>query len=156
MTMTDRYLTDDEQVVLEVRRHSSALIVPAIPMVIAVLAVLLGSSLSGPGVLSALLGWVGIAGLLWLAWRWAEWWVGRVVITDTRIFEVSGLIIRKVAMMPLAKVTDLGYRQSLLGRLLGYGGVRLESAGQVQDLEHIDYLPNPEEFYRQLIQRVVS
>ena len=64
------------------------------------------------------------------------------------IFEVSGLLSRKVASMPLTRVTDMTYRRSLLGRLLGYGDLIVESAGQDQALTTINFLPNPDEFYR--------
>lgn len=148
-------LTDDERIVLEARRHISVLIVPAIPAVIALLAAFLGSALGGPGTLSTILWWLFVACLLWAAWKWAEWSVDWVIITDKRIFAVDGLIVRKIAMMPLAEVTDVGYTRSVLGRLLGYGAVRLESSGQVQDLEHLTHLPNPDEFYRTLTKLVL-
>ena len=58
------------------------------------------------------------------------------------------------ASMPLhqalTKVTDLTFRRSLRGRLLGYGTLIVESAGQDQALSHIDYIPRPEEVYEAL------
>ena len=33
-------------------------------------------------------------------------------------------------MMPLAKVTDMSFQRSPIGRILGYGEFILESAGQ--------------------------
>ncbi|MGH8885765.1 MAG: PH domain-containing protein [Egibacteraceae bacterium] len=156
MTTTDRYLADDEDIVTETRRHLSVLIWPATPVVIVFLLAFLWSSLAGPGMLSAVIWWVALALLLWFAWKWVEWSLDRIVLTNRRIFVVHGVVVRKVAMMPLAKVTDLGYTRSVLGRLLGYGGVRLESAGQVQDLEHINHLPNPDDFYRTLTSLVLG
>ncbi|MGH8897777.1 MAG: PH domain-containing protein [Egibacteraceae bacterium] len=156
VTTTDRYLADDEDIVTETRRHASVLIWPATPVVIVFLLAFLWSSLAGPGMLSAVIWWVALALLLWFAWKWAEWSLDRIVLTNRRIFVVHGVVVRKVAMMPLVKVTDLGYTRSVTGRLLGYGGVRLESAGQVQDLEHINYLPNPDDFYRTLTSLVLG
>ena len=69
-------------------------------------------------------------------------------MTDRRIFEVSGLVTRKVASMPLSKMTDMTYRRPILGRILGYGELHVESAGQDQALSRLDHLPNPDEFYR--------
>jgi Bacterial PH domain len=50
-------------------------------------------------------------------------------------------------MMPLAKVTDMSFQRSAMGRIFGYGEFILESAGQDQALNKIDYLPYPEQLY---------
>ncbi|MFL6189453.1 MAG: PH domain-containing protein [Actinomycetes bacterium] len=59
----------------------------------------------------------------------------------------TGVITRKVNMMPLAKVTDMTFQRSPMGRLLGFGEFILESAGQDQALTNVDYLPYPEQLY---------
>ena len=50
-------------------------------------------------------------------------------------------------MMPLAKVTDMSFQRSAMGRILGYGKFILESAGQDQALTRVDHLPYPEQLY---------
>jgi uncharacterized membrane protein YdbT with pleckstrin-like domain len=42
--------------------------------------------------------------------------------------------------MPLSKITDLSMRRTIVGRLLGYGGLRIETAGQKRSLDHLDFL----------------
>jgi hypothetical protein len=59
----------------------------------------------------------------------------------------TGLLTRKVAMMPLAKVTDMSFQRSISGRMLGYGEFVLESAGQDQAFRVVSYLPYPEQLY---------
>jgi hypothetical protein len=51
-------------------------------------------------------------------------------------------------MMPITKVTDMSFMRPFLGQLLGYGTLRIESAGQKQDLEYIRFLPRPEEVFQ--------
>ena len=51
-------------------------------------------------------------------------------------------------MMPLAKVTDMSYNRSPLGRLLGYGTFVMESAGQDQALHRVEWVPDPDQTYR--------
>jgi uncharacterized membrane protein YdbT with pleckstrin-like domain len=68
-------------------------------------------------------------------------------VTDNRMILVSGFVVRKVAMMPLTRVTDMSFRRSALGRLLGYGEFIIESAGQEQALRTINFLPYPEQLY---------
>jgi hypothetical protein len=50
-------------------------------------------------------------------------------------------------MMPLAKVTDMTFQRSFLGRVFGYGTFILESAGQDQALSRVDFIPYPEQLY---------
>lgn len=76
-----------------------------------------------------------------------EWWVERLVVTDKRFVMTTGVFTTKVLMMPITKVTDLTYERSAWGRMMGYGTMVVESAGQIQALNRIDYLPKPEEFY---------
>ena len=52
--------------------------------------------------------------------------------------------------MPLSKVTDLTFERTLDGRMLGYGTIIVESAGQIQALNQINYMPRPEEIYEAL------
>jgi uncharacterized membrane protein YdbT with pleckstrin-like domain len=88
-----------------------------------------------------------LALLVWFAWKVADWWVERFVVTDRRIILTSGILTRKVAMMPLVKVTDMSYQRPLVGRILGYGEFVMESAGQDQALRNINFVPNPDILY---------
>ena len=62
----------------------------------------------------------------------------------------EGIITLNMGMMPLSKVTDLTFRRSFGGRLLGYGTLVVESAGQIQALNKIKFIPRPEEIYEAL------
>ncbi|MGE0300846.1 MAG: PH domain-containing protein, partial [Pseudonocardia sp.] len=53
-------------------------------------------------------------------------------------------------MMPLGKVTDLTFRRTFMGRILNYGTMIVESAGQIQALNKVRYMPRPEEIYEAL------
>jgi uncharacterized membrane protein YdbT with pleckstrin-like domain len=88
--------------------------------------------------------------LLWFLWKIVEWSATRVLVTDQRIIQVSGVFSRSVASLPLAKVTDMTYRRSIAGRVLGYGDLILESAGQRQGLSSVERMPDPDHFYRVL------
>jgi hypothetical protein len=56
--------------------------------------------------------------------------------------------------MPLLRVTDMKYVQSLTGRMFGYGHFELESAGQDQALRNIRNLPNPNELYLRIVEEM--
>ncbi len=97
---------------------------------------------------------IGVLGLLaslaWFGFAWWFWATEEFVITDKRVLLVSGVITRRVAIMPLTKVTDLTYERSVLGRLLGYGAFVMESAGQHQAMSRIEYLPRPDRLYHEV------
>ncbi|HSF97189.1 MAG TPA: PH domain-containing protein [Ornithinibacter sp.] len=95
--------------------------------------------------LSLLLWW---AAMFWLVWKVLNWRREWFVATDKRFLLFYGFIRRKVAMMPLQKVTDMTFDRSLLGRIIGYGTFVLESAGQGQALSVIDHVPDAETHYQ--------
>lgn len=102
------------------------------------------------------LGVIALAFAARLGWKVWQWRSDTIVVTDQRIFEVSGVLTRKVASMPLTRVTDMTYQRSLLGRLLGYGDLIVESAGQDQALGRIEHLPHPDGFYRTITSLVTA
>jgi membrane protein YdbS with pleckstrin-like domain len=89
-----------------------------------------------------------------LAWRIADWYMDRFILTNKRVMVVKGLVTRNVGMMPLQRVTDMKYVQSPLGRMLGYGTFELESAGQDQALSKVKNLPNPNELYLRIVEEM--
>jgi hypothetical protein len=147
-----RYLATDEHLVLEVHHHPAVLLGPLAAALAAIVAgALIGIALSpdnGSDPIDTLVGLVAAAFWLRLGWKLWAWREDRIIVTTERVVEVSGVLTRRVASMPLAKVTDMTYRRSVLGRLLGFGDLNLESAGQQQALSRIAYLPNPDHFYR--------
>ena len=110
----------------------------------------------GSDMVDLVLGLIALFFAARLGWRTWQWHADRIVVTDQRIFEVSGVLTRKVASMPLTRVTDMTYKRSLLGRILGYGDLIVESAGQDQALSRIERLPHPDDFYRTLTSLVTA
>ncbi|MFJ6133152.1 PH domain-containing protein [Janibacter terrae] len=145
-----KYLLPGETPVAEIRHHRIVLLKPAVA-VLASLALCLWLDISVSDADAGILGyvwllWFGV--VAWAAWQWIEWRHTRVVATDKRIVLFEGWINHKVSMMPLKKVTDMGYERPLLGRILGYGTFVLESAGQDQALSSIRFVPDPDDNYR--------
>jgi uncharacterized membrane protein YdbT with pleckstrin-like domain len=142
-------LHEREHQVITVRMHPAMLLWPIVLTLAGLVAVVVlnGSVLSHQsGAMNIV--WIawGIL-LLWALWKVANWAVDYFVVTSRRMILTSGLLTRKVAMMPLNKVTDMSFQRSLGGRLLGYGEFIIESAGQDQALRNIPYIPYPEQLY---------
>jgi uncharacterized membrane protein YdbT with pleckstrin-like domain len=147
----DKYLLlhEREHQVITVRMHPAVLVAPvALALGGLIVAVVLnGSVLSGQHVIMMIV-WVGwLILFLWALVKAATWSVEYFVVTSRRMILTSGLLTRKVAMMPLNKVTDMSFQRSLGGRLFGYGEFILESAGQDQALRNIPFIPYPEQLY---------
>jgi membrane protein YdbS with pleckstrin-like domain len=148
----ERYLVPTEGIVFMIRRHWLVLFRPVAAVIGGLLLVgFLDMKLEGQTlVLRDIAIWVWVVVLAWLIWALFEWWNELFICTDRRLILLHGLITRKVAMMPMAKVTDMRYDRSFTGRVFGYGVFVLESAGQDQALSVINYVTDPDKHYRQI------
>jgi hypothetical protein len=66
-----------------------------------------------------------------------------LVITEIRIFRITGVPLRKRASMPLSRVLDITVERPLLGAILHYGHFTFESAAQTQGMKDVKYVPDP-------------
>ncbi|GAA4118410.1 hypothetical protein GCM10022415_17270 [Knoellia locipacati] len=148
----DRYLVDGENVVTMVRQHWFSQIRPiALFVGLLFLATYVEAEAPrtrGGAMLANFFWYAAFAGALYLLWRYLNWRHDWFVATDKRFLLFYGFVRRKVAMMPLMKVTDMTFDRSIMGRIIGYGTFLLESAGQDQALGHIEYVPDAERHYR--------
>ena len=153
----DRYLTSAEKIVFQTRLHWIKLVAPWLQFFLALLLLgILDTRLEGAprfrDVLLLLLVFM-LARALWRTYEWyREWFVG----TDRRLMLTMGIITRKVAMMPLGKVTDMRYDRTPIGQLLGYGSFVLESAGQDQAFREVEYVPRPDYLYRRISEELFT
>ncbi|QFU93592.1 PH domain-containing protein [Amycolatopsis sp. YIM 10] len=145
----DEYLLDTERRVIRVRRHWATLLWDSFEAAALLAICVLVSYVLPPSMwlVNNILWYAALLVILRFAYLVMEWWVERLVVTDKRFVMTTGVFTTKVLMMPISKVTDLTYQRTAWGRMLGYGTMVVESAGQIQALNKIDYLPRPEEFY---------
>lgn len=154
----DDYLLPTERRVIRVRRHWAVLML-VLAKTLGALIVTLGISYGlasfaddgdgggGLQLIQTVLWYAALATVLYFGYHVLEWWVERIIVTDKRFMLTSGILETKISLMPITKVTDMSYTRPVVGRVFGYGTLRVESAGQKQDLEKITYLPRPEEVY---------
>lgn len=151
-------LGDGEEVLLRTRQHPFALassLLRGLLVLVPLWLVAWGSSgtesLRGTpadvlvgGSLIAMLGVVA-----WLAWQALGWEFEQVVITDEQVLHVSGVLSRRMASTPVAKVSEFSVHQPLLGRMFGYGSLVVDvPGGRVQALHGMSHLPDPAGIYR--------
>lgn len=144
----DRLLTDDETVVLEMRPHWRVLI-PAVFWTVlaagAVLFVWFGTTSRPTWLLPtvSLLAAVFVAGLA--VPPAVRWFATLYVLTTERIIVRTGIVARSGTEIPLESINNVLFTQGVIERMLGYGDVLIESAGEsgqsrIRDVRH------PEDF----------
>jgi membrane protein YdbS with pleckstrin-like domain len=146
-----KYLLPEERAVVATRRHWAVLIEPTVKIlpVVALGAWLLlydpENRITSSAGLLVLIGALG-----YYALRVGEWWMRTFIISTRRVLLTSGIIVRTVTLLPLRRITDLTWKETLLGQVLGYGTFRFESAGQQQALSEITFLPRADILYRRV------
>ena len=166
----DEYLLPTERRVIRVRQHWAVMAKHIVQTALFVLAMVVieryldgilgggsasdGSLAIGERVVDNLTFYLALVAVARFTINTILWWIERIVITDKRVMLAQGIITHKVGMMPLGKVTDLTFQRSFGGRILGYGTLVVESAGQIQALNRIDFMPRPEEIYEALSELV--
>jgi uncharacterized membrane protein YdbT with pleckstrin-like domain len=87
--------------------------------------------------------------LLWLIVVWIRWQSISYTLTDQRIHIESGVFGRQEKVIPIDRVQDAMTKQSVFGRIFGYGRVEIDAAG-AQGAEVLNHLPNPGTFRDQV------
>lgn len=151
MTELTEHLTEHETVVLELRPHWWFF---AHDLAWGGLLGLAAGVLIATGLLPAaarvlvvggvLMAWMVRAGIAYLAWSHTEF-----LITTRKVAYRSGVLGRHGVEIPLAQLTNIVFRQSMLERVLGAGTLELESAGQDGE-SCFTHVPNPERVSRRL------
>lgn len=150
MSYPDRLLTDGEVIVRGFRPHWKSLVIPAFWTLPAVVAVILNTSLTPTGAPRNVvygiiaLGWIVIAGLPILSW-----WFTKFVLTNERLILRKGIVARSGVEIPLEVINDVIFSQSVFERLLGFGDLIIESAGEMGQ-SRFSNIPRPEDFQSEL------
>lgn len=151
-----RLLGDGEVIVTEMKPHWRALIIPSVVLIAVVfaatwLALMWGSWFAGT--VGSIGRWaiviVSVSLVVVFAVRPFLFWITtQYVFTNRRIITRAGLIAKRGRDMPLSKVNNVSFEISVFGRLLNYGRLEIESAGD-EDLI-IDDVPNVESIQREV------
>lgn len=146
--MARRLLTNEQEVWPPIRRHWIVLARDLVPAGVAALVLVLAIDLPGGTLLSVearlVLTMVVLVMLgLWVLWVYLNWRAASLTLTDQRVILEEGVVTRTSKVIPLDRVQDVSTKQSLLGRLLNYGEIEIDTAGTVAN-EVVPYLRAPE------------
>jgi uncharacterized membrane protein YdbT with pleckstrin-like domain len=123
-------LTDDEQLVLDLRPHwwyiTPASFYLALAIVVGLVALL--SDWWDP--LKVAIGIVVLLALGYFAQLYSKWATTNFVVTNERVVSRMGVVAKKGIEIPLDRINTVFFNQSFFERLLGAGDLGIESAGE--------------------------
>ena len=157
MGYPQKLLGNDEQIQFELRPAWKTLIWPVIWLlvIIGVFAYLMGKVNSWfDGSTATIMLWViGVAALIALIVLvirpFLFWWTTQYVFTNRRIIIRTGILSRKGRDMPLSKVNDVSFDNTVWERLLNTGTLMVQSAAESGQLI-IENIPDVENVQREV------
>jgi uncharacterized membrane protein YdbT with pleckstrin-like domain len=147
-------LLPGENLVLKAHQHwivvVKSLVIPVVLLVIAgVVDIFVKSGTGIPHFRTIVsLAAIAIAGV-WLIVVWIRWQSTAYTLTDQRIKIETGVFGRSSKTIPIDRIQDATTKQTIFGRMLGYGRVEVDAAG-AQGAEVLDHMPNPGAFRDQV------
>lgn len=154
MGYIDKELLPNEQVVARTTRHKIVLVLPMLVCVLFVIAAVATAVAANAGEVS---GWFTVAelaiaavvaGVAWISYRSAEF-----AVTTFRLVLKQGWVSRRTIELQLNKVEALNVDQTLFGRMLGYGTLRVIGTGGTTEVFSI--VSHPAKF-RTAVQAQIS
>jgi uncharacterized membrane protein YdbT with pleckstrin-like domain len=154
MGFPTKLLGPDEHLVLVLRRHAKVLFWPAVLVIATVPAATFLSALVPTGdaqryARAAIVLVAALVLLRWAVWPFLRWWTTTYAITDRRLVIRSGVFSRSGHDMPLSRLNDVSFSHGVIGRMLGFGTLVVESAGERGQLV-LDEVPRVEQVQRTL------
>lgn len=150
MSYPTRLLSPGETIKYELRPHWRALIVPVIVLILLAFAGTWLYFLTD----NAIVRWIVLGAgvlilLIWVLLPLARWVTTQYVFTDRRIIIRQGLVTKQGRDVPLAKVNNVSFNQGVVGRILNYGELQIESANTDGSL-YIADVPSVEDIQRDI------
>lgn len=141
-------MMDGETLICEARFHYVMFWLPAL---LVLLALAFPFVPTGDGTLNTRLLFSGILLVLALLWYIVINNGKRFLLTNKRIILKTGIIMRNSKELMLRKCESINVRQSIMGRILGYGDV-IVSTGEEKDV--FKYVRNPMSFSTKINEQI--
>ena len=130
MAFPKKYLNDGEEIILDLRPHWFFLFGPGVALLGALaLAIWVSQSIDSDWALFPALGLAVVALLFFLA-RYAQWLTTDFVLTTDRLIYRKGVVSRQGREIPLERLNDVSFQQTLFQRMLRAGDLLVESGGE--------------------------
>jgi uncharacterized membrane protein YdbT with pleckstrin-like domain len=155
-----RNLNPGEVVALDLRPHwwyFGRQILTGVPLVVVIAAIL---SWDSKGFVRDAAGWIVTALVVvwavWLTVKYLAWSRTYFVVSNQRVVYRTGIMARHGVEIPLERINNINFHQSIWERLIGAGNLEVQSAGE-QGTSSFDFVRHPDgvqqEIYRQMESR---
>jgi uncharacterized membrane protein YdbT with pleckstrin-like domain len=145
MAFPRRLLVEGEELVLDLRPHWIALVMPAIATIATIAVMVVLYETFEERILDTI---VGIAGTLFLlaypVRRLVDWLTSHFVVTSDRIIHRRGFIAKYSMEVPLEAINDVRFEQGIVDRMIGAGTLVVQSASEA-GRQVFDHIRRPED-----------
>ena len=148
MAFPKRLLVPGEELVLDLRPHPIALLLPALAAIGSLAAgVYLMAKINGS--LDGFVTWASLVGIavVWVLYpvrRLIAWLTSHFVITSDRVIHRSGWVAKQSLEIPLEQINDIKFTQGVFERIVKAGDIQIRSASNDGPTTFED-VRNPEE-----------
>ena len=145
MAFPTRLLIEGEELVMDLRPHWIALVMPAVATVATLAVMLVLYDVFEEQILDNV---VGIAGTLFLlaypVRKLVAWLTSHFVVTSDRIIHRRGFVAKYSMEVPLEAINDVRFEQGIVDRVIGAGTLVVQSASEA-GRQVFDHIRKPEE-----------
>ncbi len=149
-------LRKDEQLLFETRKHWFFLILPTlITLALIFLPLYLYFRLDESQQWYLI---IPVLGMLYFLYRYYTWKNDLWAVTNNRVIDESGVFTINSKESPIDKINNVSYRQSVIGRIFGYGDVQIQTAAEMGETNYTNIshpkklkeaLSNAQEMYKE-------
>ena len=156
MPLSPKHLNENEELILDLHPHWWYFAQSGGAALAAVVAWAYGSSKIDGG----FWGWVPKSlavvvalAAVWVGWEYLQWRFTNFAITSSRVIYQQGLVSKKGIEIPLERVNNVNFNQTIIERVLGAGDLLIESGGQDGQQKFTD-IQRPQEVKKILLNHV--
>jgi len=156
MPLPQNLLNDNESLVLDLHPHwwyfaqSAAMAVASFILWVLVLANIDGGFWSFLTKVTAV---IFIFGFAWVVWQYLNWKTTHFAVSNSRVIYQQGFFAKRGVEIPLERVNNVNFNQSVIERILGAGDLLIESGGQDGQQKFSD-IRRPQEVKKILLNEV--
>jgi uncharacterized membrane protein YdbT with pleckstrin-like domain len=156
LSYIQKLLGQDEQILLETKRHLFVLIGQILKELIILIVLIVGwfviHGKQDPSFLwiQLALGIIALMVLVSIVFDFARWNNEAFYVTNRRVIHSSGILNKKVLDSSLSKINDVIMEQSFLGRMFNYGTIRILTASD-EVINRVDRISKPVEFKKAML-----
>lgn len=148
-------LRKDEQILFETHKHWYVLIIPFLFSLI-----LISLSLYFYIKLNTIHWWnftFPLIAVIYFVFKYYSWKFDLWVVTNYRVIDEFGVFSISSKESPIDKINNVSYQQSLLGRIMGFGDVQIQTAAEMGETSYTNIsrpqqlkeaLSNAQELYK--------